>query len=801
MKSIKKLKKYGTAIAGSALLVGATLTGAAATSHGGSSGMNGDLSDYPAPFVDDDGNVQSSIVVGDDAATADVVGAIDIAGSLSQAAYTSEEVEGTSSESVDGSSNEVAVGASGASDSISPSDYDGLTRDTVEDDDGDDVFVTESASYNSVNSVVNGTTVQTNVADGSVAYTASFTPGFAANDTVSMLGNDFEITSVDSGSDVVDLGSTESASGLSVGDSYEHGPYTVTVEGGNSNGGAEILVNVMMDGDQVESGQLSSGDTLNVEDDFDLTANTVFYDSGSESWSIALESTYTDTTLEKGETFALDEDYDVNDLSFRTVNGVDHLTSVELTSNVQTVADPDDDEMGRLEAGQSFAGPTDAFSLTNQGLTNQATTPVEFGQDSQVTFTGINAQEQSFQMNQMAAGAAISGDTEEETVYGVKGPDATDDSNAEYYPVALQSVSDDNTAVTVSHNGIDYEFGQSSGTEVTSGSASWYETVDGTTLSASDSVTYQRIDTGYGFEVVVEWVDSGDDGSYDTVNVASGVDYTAPNDDAATDSNTGAEAATQVTTQYGSSLAFADDNTGTYGTGSGYDVVQHNEAYGDQDSTGNGVTVDVVYEDIDGNSAEDFSDVDSGEVAKVGTGGTVLAEDTGDSTLSTFGSAVEYDSATSATVTYPDEQRKHNLALGSVSSDSSEGGMSMSPTYGDTFPSMGALDTAENIGQVKENDNVIVVGGPAINDLTAELADENQTWDANEWQTGGHEGESVLQMVDGWNEDHSALVVAGHSAEDTTTAADFLANYGDHSEALSGTDQVTISTETGNVVQ
>jgi S-layer protein (TIGR01564 family) len=125
----------------------------------------------------------------------------------------------------------------------------------------------------------------------------------------------------------------------------------------------------------------------------------------------------------------------------------------------------------------------------------------------------------------------------------------------------------------------------------------------------------------------------------------------------------------------------------------------------------------------------------------------------------------------------------------------------MSPTYGDTFPTTGALDTDERVGQVKENDNVIVVGGPAINDLTAELAAENQTWDAETWRTGGYEGTSLLQMVDGWNDEQSALVVAGHSAEDTRTAAEFLANYGDHSDALSGESQVQISTETGNVVE
>jgi len=87
------IKKVGKAVAGSALLVGATLTGAAgfAAAQNSDSGSM-DLGDYPAPFVAEDGTVESSVVVGESAKTADVVGGINIAGSLSQAAFTTEEV-------------------------------------------------------------------------------------------------------------------------------------------------------------------------------------------------------------------------------------------------------------------------------------------------------------------------------------------------------------------------------------------------------------------------------------------------------------------------------------------------------------------------------------------------------------------------------------------------------------------------------------------------------------------------------------------------------------------------------------
>lgn len=71
-----KIKKV-FAVAASAALVGTTLVGALAY----------DLSDYPAPFVED-GVFNGAIVVGANAATSDVLGAIDIAASLQAEAKT-----------------------------------------------------------------------------------------------------------------------------------------------------------------------------------------------------------------------------------------------------------------------------------------------------------------------------------------------------------------------------------------------------------------------------------------------------------------------------------------------------------------------------------------------------------------------------------------------------------------------------------------------------------------------------------------------------------------------------------------
>ncbi|MFB6100285.1 MAG: hypothetical protein ABEK16_03335, partial [Candidatus Nanohalobium sp.] len=99
MKSIKKLTNKVTdnvsTLAGSALLVGATLTGGAAfaAAQSGSSGSSSmSLGDYPQPFVTEDGMVQTSIVLGSDAKVTDVVGAVEIAGSLGMNAFGEESV-------------------------------------------------------------------------------------------------------------------------------------------------------------------------------------------------------------------------------------------------------------------------------------------------------------------------------------------------------------------------------------------------------------------------------------------------------------------------------------------------------------------------------------------------------------------------------------------------------------------------------------------------------------------------------------------------------------------------------------
>jgi hypothetical protein len=87
MKNVKKI----FAIAATTAMLGATASFAAA-----------DLSDYPMPFVNEDGVLNAAIVVGANAATADVLGSIDIAASLQSMAVTETAIAGSSEVAVEG---------------------------------------------------------------------------------------------------------------------------------------------------------------------------------------------------------------------------------------------------------------------------------------------------------------------------------------------------------------------------------------------------------------------------------------------------------------------------------------------------------------------------------------------------------------------------------------------------------------------------------------------------------------------------------------------------------------------------
>ncbi|MFC2143588.1 S-layer protein, partial [Candidatus Aenigmatarchaeota archaeon] len=82
----------------------------------------------------------------------------------------------------------------------------------------------------------------------------------------------------------------------------------------------------------------------------------------------------------------------------------------------------------------------------------------------------------------------------------------------------------------------------------------------------------------------------------------------------------------------------------------------------------------------------------------------------------------------------------------------------------------------------KNTKNVILVGGPAIHTLVAELGDEGKTKDVQYYRDQG-EGYALVHLVnDAFAEGKAALVVAGWGADDTRTVSGFLQNFEDHAD-------------------
>jgi len=98
---------------------------------------------------------------------------------------------------------------------------------------------------------------------------------------------------------------------------------------------------------------------------------------------------------------------------------------------------------------------------------------------------------------------------------------------------------------------------------------------------------------------------------------------------------------------------------------------------------------------------------------------------------------------------------------------------------------LGKLDTEVTTSD-KQTKNLILVGGPAVNSLVAELGNAGKHMTLEEYRAEG-EGFAIIDYIeDAFATGKAALVVAGHSAEDTRTAANILQNY--DTKGLSGSE-------------
>jgi len=128
---------------------------------------------------------------------------------------------------------------------------------------------------------------------------------------------------------------------------------------------------------------------------------------------------------------------------------------------------------------------------------------------------------------------------------------------------------------------------------------------------------------------------------------------------------------------------------------------------------------------------------------------------------------------------YPDDQVTANvfvLASDASVAQTSGGSGSTVKTASPVKTALGKLDT-EITSADRSTRHLILVGGPAVNTLVAELATAGKTRDVT-WYRSQGAGTALVDLVENaFSSGRSALVVAGHSAADTRAATSRVQNY------------------------
>lgn len=128
---------------------------------------------------------------------------------------------------------------------------------------------------------------------------------------------------------------------------------------------------------------------------------------------------------------------------------------------------------------------------------------------------------------------------------------------------------------------------------------------------------------------------------------------------------------------------------------------------------------------------------------------------------------------------YPDDQVTSNvfvLAKEAAVTQTSGGSGSSVKSATPVKTALGKLDS-EVTSADKSTKHLILVGGPAVNTLVAELATAGKTRDTA-WYRSQGAGTALVDLVENaFTSGRSALVVAGHSAADTRSATSRIQNY------------------------
>jgi hypothetical protein len=850
MKVKNSIKKVG-AVAGSALMVGLTM---------GSAAM---LSDYPQPFVDDDGNVASQIVVGSQGKVADVVGAVNVAASLGQSTVQTEtqtiSAEGTpgwnanSGATLDTVNERLFYGQSldSVRSTVTSDELGVLESESVTDSSGTtynyDHYVYVGDATADFNNEPSDTDPQMMADTGKMSTGSNPSSNYwyqssvvfqdalnndTAGEELSLFGKTFSVSSDKSEvspSEIVLYGGGDDTT-LEVGDSttvtVDGQDFDVTLNGITNNDKADLTIN----GNNYVK---DSGTSLTVSDTSVFVDSVKVYTIPENTGSVTLSFGSEKLTLNDQSKVMTGSDDDKMDGTWADLQG-DGNGQV---STLDVYVGPQNSDNSHLAAGESMEDPVfGTFSMAFGGLNPDTTA----GQGEEISFS-------------------TSGDADATASFTTTGGDDANINFAHNESGALNlEDSNDNSIVTVENATVGSD-------EYTALEAGGFRhmvqfTQFGDVDSSEADVTFEDVNTGTSYTVSVP-----DGGATD--KIIDGKTYTFYDADLASNSDVGNvtvddnEAGLDIwnglETMNGGMLHFTDvDASATVSAGNNANATSQLElptgtlTEGDlsmdwsdnsNDATETVTKGQVQYEVDETSDDGSTSDVqvsvtDQGSTELSNPAALFVEEENDNDNQHAFVATTAYDgggseldvAGQSAGVHHTDSSWSGFISLDSnsdrseavdtwgthfIQTTSEQGGLTFhypnnqasvgAAFYGEggslaaggggetveyeavsgmgTLRDMGMLDS-EVTESVRSNEHLILVGGPAVNSLVQTLSDEGSVdlSDVANAQSG-----AVIQGVsDAFASGQHALVVAGYSASDTRSAAEYLSNYGDHEQAM-----------------
>ncbi len=745
---LKKVMKKIVALGIGSTMVGATILGA----------MAADLSQYPHPFVQDDGSFNGMIVVGEAAQTGDVLGAIDIAASLQYSAKVAKPLPSSEStesvtiekgEKIQKGSEDFSLGdkMSDVVEKFDSDEFPVLMEDgTVEDDDGTDVDYEQEVTFgdaelkygNPDDDFYDEPVPYIDFAGASEpvwTYHVHFKEDLNISalddgEKITLFGKEYTFDPDNENTGEITLFGSDKTVLISQGETVtvnvDGKDYEISVLGGNSDK-ATAIVRVGS-----ETKTLSEGDSRTLGG-LDIYVDDVFISNiGTSQVSVNIFVGSQKVTLPEAgseETLEIDDD-DVDGITANvTGDSNGEVTDIYFKIDPTQYTNPDThDDFDWLAMDKSFE-ETDLFNFkldfdsVTPALKSSSDTEIKLdrsGSKIVLDFTNNNGDSYSLDLYDadktndaidMAEHLKVvsAGNILEERDIFILAEDETNDPLTRIYKV--ENIDDDPKEVELK------------------------ELMSGKTVKVSEG---DEID-----------------------NTGVKVDTINGRDNFTLDSNT----LDYVYTKYDMKITF------DYGNDLNTAVLTLEEDINDdytQDVTGDTLTVNMTYD----------SDDDEIDISSVK--GTTASQSTEDNdieyTLTTYGTYAELDTDNNdkLEIWYPKRDRFYNVFFAPVdaavkrTTSGSSGGVYYETVKID--PGASVLDT--EISNYK-NKNLIVVGGPAANRAAAALL--GLEFPAYGEASTIPENAAIIKLIE--NGEHVSVLVAGWEADDTRRACRVLADY------------------------